>query len=68
MPDIWNSEVYRQRAAAWRERALQLAEDDAARDVCVSIATDYDRLALTLEERERLLAKPHDADDQAPTN
>jgi hypothetical protein len=58
MPDIRNSEVYQRRAAAWRERAPRLAEGDAARDVCVSIAVDYDRLALTLEERERLPAKP----------
>jgi hypothetical protein len=57
MPDIWDSAVYRQRAAAWRERAHQLAEPDAARDIFVSIATDYESLARTLEERERL-AKP----------
>ncbi len=60
MSDVWDSAIYRQRTAAWRERALQLAEGDAARNACVSIAADYDRLALTLEERERLLeaAKP----------
>ena len=53
MPDVWDSAVYRERAAAWRKRALQLAENDAARHFCVSIATDYESLARTLEERER---------------
>ena len=51
-------EVYWQRAATWRERALPLAEGDAARDTSVNIAADYEVLARTLEERERPLAKP----------
>jgi hypothetical protein len=51
------------RAAAWRERALQLAEGDAADDVCVSIAADYESLARTLEERER---PPRDARKPVP--
>ena len=57
MPDTWDSSVYWQRAAVWRERALQLAEGDATLDICLSIVADYESLARTLEERERL-AKP----------
>jgi transposase len=55
MPYSWDSAVYWQRAAAWRERAHLLAEADRTRDICLSIATDYERLARTLEERERLV-------------
>jgi hypothetical protein len=53
MPDIWNSEGYRQRAAAWRERALLLTETDATRDICIKIAADYESLARMLEAQER---------------
>jgi hypothetical protein len=55
MPDSWDSAVYWQRAAAWRERAHLLAEADSARDICLSIAADYESLARTLEGRERLV-------------
>jgi hypothetical protein len=44
MPDSWDPTVYRQRAAAWRDRAL-LCEDERQRDACAVIAEGYDRLA-----------------------
>jgi hypothetical protein len=55
----WTSETYSRRAAAWQQRALLLSEDDATRDICISIATDYESMARTLEEQERReVAKP----------
>lgn len=56
MPASRDSEVYQQRAAAWRERARLLAEAQTAPAIfCASIAADYELLARTLEERERRL-------------
>jgi hypothetical protein len=63
LPDIWNSEDYRQRAVAWRERARRLTETDTTRDICIKIAADFESLARTLEERERL----HEAAKPAPS-
>jgi hypothetical protein len=47
------------RAAAWRQRALLLPEDSGARDICISIATDYESLAKTLEEQEEAKTASH---------
>jgi hypothetical protein len=54
MPDIWDAGLYRQRAAAWRDRALARDADAAGREVCIRIARDYEILAQTLDEIERL--------------
>jgi hypothetical protein len=48
MPDAWDPKVYRDRAAAWRNRAL-LCEDERQRDACTVLAEGYDRLADLLD-------------------
>jgi hypothetical protein len=52
---------YRERAKAWREKAIVLPEDHAERAVCVEIAEGYDKLATLIEQREagRLLQPEH---------
>jgi hypothetical protein len=54
MPDAWNAAIYRERAAAWRNKATTLPDDSRERDICGMIAQGYDDLADILEERERL--------------
>jgi hypothetical protein len=51
MPDVWNPTIYRERAAAWRNKAASLAEDSEARSLCVMIAENYEKLAAVIEER-----------------
>jgi hypothetical protein len=50
MPDAWNAAIYRERAAAWRDKATTLPEDSRVRDVCQEIAQAYDELADLIEQ------------------
>ena len=45
MPNAWNAAIYRERAAAWRDKAATLPEGSRERDVCQEIANGYDHLA-----------------------
>jgi hypothetical protein len=54
MPDTWNAATYRDRAAAWRDKATSLPDDSHERSICQTIASGYDELAGLIEERERL--------------
>jgi hypothetical protein len=38
MPDAWNAAIYRERAAAWRDKATTLPEGSREREVCQEIA------------------------------
>ena len=49
MPDAWNAVIYRERAAAWRDKAITLPEGSRERDVCREIGQGYDRLADLIE-------------------
>jgi len=51
MPDAWNAAVYRERAAAWRDKATTLPEGGRERDICRDIAQGYDDLADLLEQQ-----------------
>jgi hypothetical protein len=51
MPDSWNSEQYRERAKAWRDRAASLPDGSPERDACVILAEGYERLAEIIEAR-----------------
>jgi hypothetical protein len=51
MPDAWNAAVYRERAAAWRDKATTLPEGSRERDICRDIAQGYDDLADLLEQQ-----------------
>ena len=57
MPDAWNAVIYRERAAAWRDKAATLPEGSRERDVCRDIAQGYDDLA-DLIEQAGLAAEP----------
>jgi hypothetical protein len=48
MPDAWDPQVYRDRAAAWRQRAM-LCDDESQWDACIALADGYDRLADLLD-------------------
>ena len=50
MPDAWNAAIYRERAAAWRDKAITLPEGSRERDVCQDIAQGYDDLADLIEQ------------------
>jgi hypothetical protein len=50
MPDAWNAAIYRERAAAWRDKATTLPEDSRERDLCRHIAQGYDDLADLIEQ------------------
>jgi hypothetical protein len=54
MPEHWDPIYYRERAKAWREKAMVLPEDHPERAVCMELADGYDRLAALLEQRGRL--------------
>lgn len=58
MPDAWNAAIYRERAAAWRNKATTLPDDSRERDICGMIARGYDDLADLIEQRERLSSQP----------
>jgi hypothetical protein len=49
MPDAWNAAIYRERAAAWRDKATTLPEDSRERDLCRQLAQGYDELADLIE-------------------
>ena len=51
MPDSWDPKIYRQRAAAWREKAASLPEEHRERQICLDIAEGYDELARLIEAR-----------------
>jgi hypothetical protein len=62
MPDAWDASVYRQRASAWRERAVELTENDPqAAASCISIAEGYEKLAALLELRSQLIPPAKEA-------
>ena len=62
MPDNWDPTVYRQRAGAWRQRAM-LLEDDDQQDAYLLIAEGHERLAglIEVEVHQRLLGLPDDS-------
>ena len=49
MPGSWDPEIYRQRAAAWRQKAASLPEEHAERQTCIEIAEGYEKLAHLLD-------------------
>ena len=51
MPETWDPTIYRERAAAWRNKATSLPEDSGERGLCVTIAQNYEKLAELIEER-----------------
>jgi hypothetical protein len=55
MPDQWDANVYRERAAAWRERAAELDGDEKA--ACISIADGYEKLAGLIEFRAKAVGR-----------
>jgi len=50
MPDAWNAAIYRERAAAWRDKAITLPEGSRERDVCQVIGQGYEDLAELIEQ------------------
>jgi hypothetical protein len=59
MPESWDTETYRERAATWRLRATLLPEDSEEARICVEIAQGYERLADLIEaERGRFRDPP----------
>jgi hypothetical protein len=57
VPDSWNAEIYRQRAAAWRQKAVLLPEGHEEATLCLEIAGGYARLARALEAKSSTPAK-----------
>jgi hypothetical protein len=51
MPELWDPTIYRDRAAAWRNKAASLPENSKEQGLCVAIAQDYEKLAELIEER-----------------
>ena len=51
MPDSWNAEIYRQRVAAWQEKAALLPEGQEEAAFCLEIAEGYAKLATALEAK-----------------
>jgi len=51
VPENWDPAFYRERAKAWRDKAITLPDDHPERAVCVELADGYDRLAALLEQR-----------------
>ena len=54
MPEAWDPTIYRERAAAWRNKATGLPENSEERSLCVMIAEDYEKLATVIEQRSGL--------------
>ena len=52
MPGSWNSELYRQRAEAWRQKAASLPKGHEAAH-CREIAEEYAELASLLDALAR---------------
>ena len=57
VPDSWSAEVYRQRAEAWRQKAVLLPEDHEEATLCLEIASGYAKLARALETKSSTSAK-----------
>ena len=57
VPDSWSAEVYRQRADAWRQKAVLLPEDHEEATLCLEIASGYAKLARALEAKSSTFAK-----------
>ena len=57
MPDSWSAEVYRQRAEAWRQKAVLLPEGHEEAALCLEIAGGYAKLARVLEAKSSTSAK-----------
>jgi hypothetical protein len=58
VPDSWDPATYRQRAAAWRDKAITLPEDHPERETCLKLAEGYDRLATLIEVRTQAGSSP----------
>jgi hypothetical protein len=54
VPDSWNTEVYWQRVAAWRQKAASLPEGDEEAALCLEIAEGYAKLASALEAKSNV--------------
>jgi hypothetical protein len=54
LPDTWEPVIYRERAAAWRNKAATLPEDDPNRAPLSGDREGYEKLADQLERRSRL--------------
>jgi hypothetical protein len=52
MPDIWDTDTFRERARRWQERAQALAPGKE-REQCVAIAEGYVRLTMLKEKIDR---------------
>jgi hypothetical protein len=57
VPDACDLQVYRDRAAAWRDRAT-LCRDERQREACMALADGYDRLADLLDTQAENLRGP----------
>jgi hypothetical protein len=57
VPDSWDPEVYRQRAEAWRQKAVLLPEGHEEATLCLEIAGGYAKLARVLEAKSSTSAK-----------
>ena len=57
VPDSWSAEVYRQRAEAWRQKAVLLPEGHEEATLCLEIAGGYAKLASALEAKSSTSAK-----------
>jgi hypothetical protein len=53
MPDVWDTEIYRARAEAWRHKAGEFPEGSPTRRHCLAIAEGYARLADLIEASGR---------------
>ena len=53
MPDVWDTEIYRARAEAWRHKAGEFPEGSPTRRHCLAIAEGYARLADLIEVQGR---------------
>ena len=51
MPEAWDPTIYRERAAAWRNKATGLPENSEERSLCVMIAEDYEKVSATVIEQ-----------------
>jgi hypothetical protein len=54
MPELWDPTIYRERAAAWRNKAAGLPENSEEQGLCLAIAQDYEKLAELIAERSGL--------------
>ena len=61
MPDSWDLEIYRQRAAQWRKKADLLGEGRERRE-CLTIADGYARLADLIDTRQSQSPAPKAAE------